>query len=299
MHARPIAGLALTFALFLSGCVDTLVPVEFIGLCGFSTDAACTPPQGKCTTYQNGQLYLFYENDSVLEMVAEVQNQRTNNADASTGAANSANARITSYHFEFKGSPAVALASRTVPFLTTPISAGGSATLFIPVLPAETVAELRATAGYQGFITVKVTPRGQFGDGSSFEVGPLDFPVQVLTGAPAASTCPDPADTPAFCPSEFQTHTLVCGAGTTAGGFSISGTVTGLTGAGLVLATPGLPNLPVAAGSTTFTFSTSVPDGTAYNVTVQTPPAGQACSVTGGSGTVAGANVTGIAVNCN
>ena len=41
-------------------------------------------------------------------------------------------------------------------------------------------------------------------------------------------------------------------------------------------------------------------NGAGYNVTVQTQPAnpGQTCSVANGTGTVSGANVTGVSVNC-
>ena len=39
-------------------------------------------------------------------------------------------------------------------------------------------------------------------------------------------------------------------------------------------------------------------DGTAYGVTVKTNPSGQTCTVSNGSGTVSGANVTNVAVNC-
>jgi len=47
-----------------------------------------------------------------------------------------------------------------------------------------------------------------------------------------------------------------------------------------------------------FTFSTIHTDGTAYDVTVVTAPAGQNCQVTGGSGSIAGADVSNIVVNC-
>ena len=39
-------------------------------------------------------------------------------------------------------------------------------------------------------------------------------------------------------------------------------------------------------------------DGAGYQVTVKTSPAGQTCQVTGGSGTIAAANVTNVAVSC-
>lgn len=297
MNTR-LSPLLVVLTLGLGGCKDDLVPVEFYGLCGFAQSGACQPPAGKCTTYQNGQLYLFYENRDSLDMVAEMHNQRPNNASTASGGVNSANAQITEYRFKFSASPPVALSSRTVPYLTTPIGADGTSTLWIPVIPFETVAELRAAVGYQGHISVEVTPRGRFGDGSTFEVKGITIPVQVYTGAPAPFVCPDPTAVPSYCPSEFQTNSVDCSGGASTATFVLGGTISGLTGAGLVLATPGLPNLPVTAGSTTFAFAANLADAAAYNITVQTQPAGQTCTVTNGTGTVSGAAPAGITITC-
>lgn len=82
--------------------------------------------------------------------------------------------------------------------------------------------------------------------------------------------------------------------------YTIGGTVSGLAAAGLVLGTPGQPDLPVAPGATSFTFSSPVFDGTGYDVRVVQQPAvpAQICTVAEGSGSVAGASVTGISVSC-
>ena len=88
---------------------------------------------------------------------------------------------------------------------------------------------------------------------------------------------------------------------TTTGGtttYTVGGNVSGLTGAGLVLSlNAGAQTLPVAA-SGAFTFPTGLADLSAYAVTVGTQPSGQTCSVSNGSGTIAGANVTNVAVTC-
>ena len=55
------------------------------------------------------------------------------------------------------------------------------------------------------------------------------------------------------------------GTGTGTGPFTISGTITGLTGAGLVLQNNGGDNLKVTA-SGPFTFATSIASGGAYAV---------------------------------
>jgi hypothetical protein len=78
--------------------------------------------------------------------------------------------------------------------------------------------------------------------------------------------------------------------------YTIGGTVSGLTGTGLVLQVNGGNNLTVSA-SGTFTFSTAVAGGAAYSVTVLTQPTGQSCTVTSGSGT-ARANVSNVQVAC-
>ena len=98
----------------------------------------------------------------------------------------------------------------------------------------------------------------------------------------------------------------ITGCGGSAGGgttppppttYTIGGTVSGLTGTGLVLQDNGGNNLAVSA-SGSFTFSTAVASGAAYSVTVLTQPTGQSCTVTNGSGT-ASANVTNVQVACS
>ncbi|MBL8266428.1 MAG: hypothetical protein JNL55_08605 [Steroidobacter sp.] len=79
--------------------------------------------------------------------------------------------------------------------------------------------------------------------------------------------------------------------------FSLSGSISGLTVSGLVLANGG-DTLNVASAATQFTFPRSVRSGDAYAVSVQSAPAGLSCSVANGSGTMGSANVTNIAVTC-
>ena len=81
--------------------------------------------------------------------------------------------------------------------------------------------------------------------------------------------------------------------------YTIGGTVTGLTGSGLILQDNGGDNLSVNASQTTFTFATSIPSGETYSVTVLDQPANpaQTCTVTDGDGT-ATANVTSVQLTC-
>jgi hypothetical protein len=82
-------------------------------------------------------------------------------------------------------------------------------------------------------------------------------------------------------------------------GFTVSGTVAGLDGDGMVLQLNDANDLAVANNGT-FTFSAQLANSATYSVTVLTQPSGpsQTCTVASGSGTIAAANVTNVAVTC-
>lgn len=84
---------------------------------------------------------------------------------------------------------------------------------------------------------------------------------------------------------------------------TIGGSITGVAnGEGVILVDNGGDQTTVTgngSASLPFTFSTPLASGSTYSVTVFTPPQGKACSVTHGSGTVAGANITNVAVACS
>jgi hypothetical protein len=84
--------------------------------------------------------------------------------------------------------------------------------------------------------------------------------------------------------------------GNVAGTYSIGGTVSGLSGT-VVLQNNGGDDLSVSANGT-FTFATKLAPNTTFSVSVETYPTGQVCTVTSGSGPVASANVTSVAVTC-
>ena len=93
-----------------------------------------------------------------------------------------------------------------------------------------------------------------------------------------------------------------CGGGGNGGGggnsptYAVGGTVAGLSGA-LVLQDNGIDDLRLTADGM-LAFSTELASGATYAVTVRTAPAGQSCVVNNGSGTIAAANVTNVAVIC-
>ena len=94
-----------------------------------------------------------------------------------------------------------------------------------------------------------------------------------------------------------------CGGGSSAGppaSYTVGGTVSGLSGSGLVLTDNGGDALSVPANATTFTFTTAVVSGNPFNVAVMTQPGkpSQTCVVANAAGTITGNNITNVAVSC-
>lgn len=80
--------------------------------------------------------------------------------------------------------------------------------------------------------------------------------------------------------------------------FTIGGTAAGLAaGEEVVLQDNGGDDLTITADGT-FAFATKLGDGVSYAVTVLTAPAYKTCTVSNGTGTVSGADVTNISVAC-
>jgi len=81
--------------------------------------------------------------------------------------------------------------------------------------------------------------------------------------------------------------------------YTVGGTVSGLSGSGLVLQVNGGNNLAVSANGA-FTFSTSLAAGSSFLVAVLTQPSNpsQSCAVTNGVGSVTTSNVASIQVTC-
>ena len=106
-----------------------------------------------------------------------------------------------------------------------------------------------------------------------------------------------------------QTCSVSNGEGTISGGnvvnvdvncvadtYAVGGSVSGLIGT-LVLQNNGADDLSLDANGT-FVFATPLDNGAGYDVTVSSHPVGQACAVSNGNGTIAGANVANVSVDC-
>jgi hypothetical protein len=90
---------------------------------------------------------------------------------------------------------------------------------------------------------------------------------------------------------------LLAGSGC-GGGSDISGTVIGLTTAGLTLSN-GFESITVAKDATSFAFPNVVDDTKTFNVTIVTQPSGLRCTVANGSGTAASnTNISDVIVTC-
>ena len=117
------------------------------------------------------------------------------------------------------------------------------------------------------------------------------FSVTVAT-SPAGQSCAVTGGSGAIGTGNVTSVTVSCAALK----YSVGGTVSGLTGT-LTLQDNGGDNLAVSANGS-FTFATQLTSSTPYSVTVVASPAGQACSVGNGSGTVGTGNVTSVTVTC-
>jgi hypothetical protein len=78
--------------------------------------------------------------------------------------------------------------------------------------------------------------------------------------------------------------------------YSVGGSVNGLLGS-LSLQNNGADDLTLSTDGP-FAFASELDDGADYDVTVSNQPAGQTCTVNNGAGTVSGADVTDVSVDC-
>jgi NHL repeat len=130
----------------------------------------------------------------------------------------------------------------------------------------------------------------------------FSFPTPLASGSsygvtvqaqPASATCVVSGGSGTVASTAVNGIAITC----TPGAFTVGGSITGLSAAGLVLAN-GADTVAVPSGATGFTLPTAVAQGASYAVTVRTQPAGEHCSLTASSGSIAGANVTNVAVAC-
>src|SRR5512138_2694059 len=78
---------------------------------------------------------------------------------------------------------------------------------------------------------------------------------------------------------------------------AVRGSISGLSGTGLVLQNNGGDDLTVQAGATSFQFATALAKGSAYSVSIRTQPT-KLCVMNQGSGTVGDTDVSSVTVTC-
>jgi environmental stress-induced protein Ves len=135
--------------------------------------------------------------------------------------------------------------------------------------------------------------------------GAFAFPTPIFPGEPYAVTVRTQPTAPS------QTCTVTNGTGVAHGvnvtnvtvacntaTYPIGGTISELSGSGLVLQNNGGNDIVIAAGSNSFTFAAQVPSGGSYNISIKSQPSNQTCSVSGGTGVVVAGAVTSVVVNC-
>jgi hypothetical protein len=113
---------------------------------------------------------------------------------------------------------------------------------------------------------------------------------------------PPPPPPPPASPTAFPVPAGSVPACTLTALYSVGGTVSGLTGSGLVLQDSyddTSPDMLPVTGNGGFTFPADLANGAAYYVTVSVQPTGQSCTVTNGSGSVSNANITNVVVSCS
>src|SRR4029077_8290817 len=112
---------------------------------------------------------------------------------------------------------------------------------------------------------------------------------------PAGQNCTVTNGTGTVGTSNVTNIGVSCGATTS---YALSGTISGLTASGLMLANNGGATVSPGANATSFNFGQVLTPGSNYAVSVTATPAGLTCSVANGSGTAGAADVTDVRVTC-
>ena len=133
--------------------------------------------------------------------------------------------------------------------------------------------------------------------------GTFTFPTQLTYNSPYSVTVLPP--TGEFCTVSSGVGTvsnnnisnvlLVC----STSAYQVGVTVSGINSStGLVLLDNNVDKLSVSANGLLTFFATKVADTSPYTVSLLSPPGGQNCSITNGSGTISGRDVTNVLVTC-
>jgi hypothetical protein len=154
-------------------------------------------------------------------------------------------------------------------------------------------------------LTGTVVLRNNGADNHSISTnGPFTFPTSVAAGStynvtvftqPAGQNC---AVTNGAGTANANVTTVVVNCVAAAANYTIGGTISGLTGAGLKIENGSANAATPAAAATTFTLPNPVGNNFEYDVGISAQPAGQTCVIRKSHGVVNAANVTNVDVIC-
>jgi environmental stress-induced protein Ves len=139
-----------------------------------------------------------------------------------------------------------------------------------------------------------VTANGTFTFKTSIDGG-TPYNITVLTQPTGPSQACSIANAAGTAANNVTSIAVTCSTGS----FSVGGTVSGLSGSGLVLRNNNGDDLPIASNGS-FTFATELASGSAFAVAVATQPSrpSQTCTVADASGTIGGSDVRTVKVSC-
>jgi hypothetical protein len=189
-------------------------------------------------------------------------------------------------------------------FVLTACGGGGDSGTTSPPPPPPMYAVGGTISGLNGNVVLQnnlgddltVAANGSFTFATTEATGsPYSVTVKTQPSSPS-QTCVVGSGAGSIASAPVTTVTVTC----TTNSYKIGGTLSGLTGSGLVLQDNAGDDRAVAANATNFTFATAVMSGAPYSVTVKTQPTSpaQTCTVASGSGTVDNADVGGVVVTC-
>jgi hypothetical protein len=112
---------------------------------------------------------------------------------------------------------------------------------------------------------------------------------------PTGLTCTPGSNSTGTMPAGPVSVAVTCAAA----GYTLGGSISGLTATGLVLANGSGNTISPAAGATMFSLPNPVTYGSTYDVIATTQPIGQTCAVTAASGTMPASNVNSVQVVCS
>jgi flagellar motor switch/type III secretory pathway protein FliN len=170
---------------------------------------------------------------------------------------------------------------------TNTYTVGGS----LSGLASGTTVELQNSAGDD----LSLTANGSFTFATALASGSTYLVTVAANPTNPSQTCAVSNGSGTLAGANITNVSVTCATNT----YTVGGTVTGLTGSGLMLQNNGSNDLAISADGS-FVFATALASGSTYAVTVLTQPSNpsQTCSVSNGSGTLAGANVTNVSVTC-